>query len=49
MDHFEGIYFLVAHIDVVGVFVSIYSSQSMHHYFVDVDMPITPTLGNGDI
>ena len=49
VDHFEVIYTFVAHFVIVDVFVSITVSQSMHHYFTDVDMPITPTLGNGDI
>ena len=43
------VYTFVDHIDVVDAFVSIYSYSEHASLFCDVDMPITPTLGNGGI
>ena len=43
------VYTFVDHIDVVDAFVSIYSYPEHASLFCDVDMPITPTLGNGGI
>ena len=47
-QHF-GVYTFVVHIDVVDTSISIYSCSDHASLFCDVDMPITPTLGNGDI